>query len=135
MIKKKILSIIITLCSLLTFAQNPHIFTKYSSMPEKTLEIKQRISEIPDFKPSIQISKISHIDNSKLKYFPSIFNQQGNSCSQASGIRYIFSYEMNRVRDTDAKLNQNVYSYHYTWNFLNKGTGHWYWKTNEQGSH
>ncbi len=125
---KKILSIIITLCSLLTFAQNPHIFTKYSSMPEKTLEIKQRISEIPYFKPSIQINKTSHVDNSKLKYFPSIFNQQGNSCSQASGIRYIFSYEMNRVRDTDAKLNQNVYSYHYTWNFLNEGTdmGSWY---------
>ena len=114
-----------------TFAQDSHIFSKESSMPELTNEIKQTIQEIPLYKSAknIKTSKnVSFIDNSKLKFFPPIFNQLGNSCSQASGIRYIFSYELNRIKNTDASLKQNVYSYHYTWNFLNDGidVGSWY---------
>ena len=62
------------------------------------------------------------VDNSRLKYFPAIFSQNGGSCAQSSGIRYLFTYEMNRLLDRDAKASpENTYSYFYTWNFLNEG--------------
>lgn len=62
------------------------------------------------------------VDNSKLKYFPKIFDQKGGSCAQSSGIRYLFTYEMNRLLDRDAQASDaNTFSYFYTWNFLNDG--------------
>ena len=62
------------------------------------------------------------IDNSLLKFFPEVFNQGfNNACSQAAGVRYAFSYEVNRILDRDASLPDNVFSYHFTWNFLNEG--------------
>lgn len=68
------------------------------------------------------------VDNSTSKYFPAVFNQLGNSCSQASGTRYAFTYEVNRMLDRDAKASdENVFSYHSTWNFLNNGI--------DEGSH
>lgn len=60
------------------------------------------------------------VDNSKLKYFPEIFNQIGGSCAQSSGIRYLFTYEMNALLDRTA-TKSNTFSYFYTWNFLNDG--------------
>ncbi|MBQ8423452.1 MAG: C1 family peptidase [Coprobacter sp.] len=61
------------------------------------------------------------IDNSRTKYFPPIFNQKGNSCSQAASIGYLFTYEMNRLLDRDASSRAHQFSYLYTWNFLNDG--------------
>lgn len=61
-------------------------------------------------------------DNSCLLYFPQIIDQQGGSCAQASGIGYMFSYEVNRLLERDAsKSNSNTFSYLFTWNFLNGG--------------
>jgi len=40
------------------------------------------------------------VDNSNFAYFPSIFTQKGQSCVQAAEIGYIFTYEINRIRDT-----------------------------------
>ena len=42
------------------------------------------------------------VDNSTLKYFPPVFSQLGNSCSQASGVRYVYTYELNRLLDRAA---------------------------------
>lgn len=68
------------------------------------------------------------VDNSRLKYFPGVFNQgSNNSCSQASGVRYVYTYEVNRLLDRDASEPANVFCYHFTWNFLNDGEN--------QGSH
>lgn len=61
------------------------------------------------------------VDNSLKKYFPPVFSQQGNSCSQASGIRYMFTYEINRLLDREVVDNNQIFSYFYTWNFLNDG--------------
>lgn len=64
----------------------------------------------------------SAIDNSKLKYFPPIINQKGGSCTQASGIGYMFTYEINRLLDRDAHESQNNrFSYLFSWNMLNEG--------------
>lgn len=65
----------------------------------------------------------SRLDNSTSKYFPPVFNQTDGSCGQASGIGYTFNYEINAVRDLDASLTENQYPTHYTYNFLNEGSG------------
>lgn len=104
---------------------------RLSSQPEYTEEVARRIKSIPDFKilpTSKSLESITFVDNSLLQYFPPVFNQRGNSCSQASGIGYIFTYEMNLVRNSAANSPSRIYAYHYTWNFLNGGTnsGSWY---------
>ncbi len=69
------------------------------------------------------------VDNSLYPYFRPIFNQDGGSCGQASGIGYNFTYEIDWERDINANTAENVYPTHYTWNFLNGGEegGSWYW--------
>lgn len=63
------------------------------------------------------------LDNSQLMYFRPIFNQQGGSCAQATGVGYVYTYEMNSLNGTDASLTENQFPTHYTYNFLNGGTG------------
>ena len=62
------------------------------------------------------------VDNSLLMYFPPVINQQGGSCAQASGIGYMFTYEINRLLGRDAKASSdNRFAYLFTWNFVNEG--------------
>lgn len=102
----------------------------YHAKPLTSEEIARR-QAIPEWLPPVTKTATElpqGIDNSLLKYFPEVFNQQGNSCSQASGVRYVFSYEVNRMLDRDAKASTaNVFSYHFTWNYLNNGV--------DEGSH
>jgi hypothetical protein len=66
------------------------------------------------------------VNLAKSKYFPDIFDQFGWSCNQASSIGYLLTYELNRLRNTDAGPAENRYSPLYAWNFLNSakyGTG------------
>lgn len=63
------------------------------------------------------------IDNSLEPYFRGVFNQQGGSCAQASGIGYTYTYEQNSQRGTVANITDNQYPTHYTYNFLNAGSG------------
>ncbi|MCT4615765.1 MAG: hypothetical protein N4A49_12945 [Marinifilaceae bacterium] len=72
---------------------------------------------------STNVDKVSFIDNSKLKFFPPIFRQNGASCAQAAGVGYVYTYEVNRMLDRDASMAQNRFSYMYTWNYLNNGKG------------
>jgi hypothetical protein len=71
----------------------------------------------------------SSVDNSQQPYFRPIFNQDGGSCGQASGIGYNFTYEIDFTRDIPANIMVNQYPTHFTWNFLNGGVGggSWYW--------
>lgn len=63
----------------------------------------------------------SSVDNSLLKYFPTVIDQVGGSCAQASYIGYMFTYEMNRLLDRDGSTADNQFSYLYAWNFINGG--------------
>lgn len=63
------------------------------------------------------------INNTELMYFRPIFNQMGGSCAQASGVAYVYTYEMNSMNGTDASLPENQFPTHYTYNFLNGGSG------------
>lgn len=63
------------------------------------------------------------VDNTLLAAFRPIFNQQGGSCSQASSIGYVFTYEMNRFRGVAGNVAENQYPYDHSYNFLNSGSG------------
>ena len=84
--------------------------------------------------PPLQIQKKyltrtlpSAVDNSTSSFFRPVFNQDGGSCGQASGIGYCFTYEQDYVRNVPASTQANQYPTHYTWNFLNGGNGGGSW--------
>lgn len=83
-----------------------------------------------DWTPSQTISGAElpqAVDNSVSPYFPAVFSQTGNSCAQAAGIRYMFTYEMNRLLGRSAGGDGNTFSYRWTWNFLNGGENNGTW--------
>ncbi len=55
------------------------------------------------------------VNNGQDKYFPPIINQDGGSCGSAQSIYYMFTHEINSVRDLDASLSENQYPTHFTW--------------------
>ena len=60
--------------------------------------------------------------NADKKYLRDVFNQQGSSCAQAAGIGFHYTYAINLLNDTDAKVKSNQFPYLFTWNFLNGGS-------------
>ncbi len=67
------------------------------------------------------------VDNTTQPYFRPIFMQDGGSCGQASGMGYCFTYEIDCERGIAADNLLTQYPTHYTWNFLNGGTGGGSW--------
>jgi len=67
------------------------------------------------------------VDNTVWKFFPPIFNQVGNCCAQASAIGIQFTYEINCLRNTEAKPDGNRFPSHFTWNFVNDGKDQGSW--------
>lgn len=63
------------------------------------------------------------VNNSELKYFPPIANQCASCCAQFSSHYYTFTYEMNCARDVAADSDENRYPAHYTYAFVNCGSG------------
>ena len=56
-----------------------------------------------------------HLDNSKTKFFPPVFNQDAGSCGSASRICYMFTHELNAYRNLDAQDLNNRYPSHFVW--------------------
>jgi len=88
------------------------------------------ISAMPELGPAQQrLGKTlakplpSKVDNTALPCFRPIFNQQGGSCSQASSIGYVYTYEINSIRGLAANTPDNQYPYDFTYNFINAGSG------------
>lgn len=90
-------------------------------VPEKTPQVQRLLDSRSVWHSAAADELPAWVDNSTSKYFPAVFNQIGGSCAQSSGIRYMFTYEMNRLLDREATAPDNVFSYFYTWNFLNNG--------------
>ncbi len=88
------------------------------------------LENIPQWKPdqpAAYKSLPAQVDNSTLEWFRPIFNQSGGSCGQASGVGYNFTYEIDYERQVPANSTENQYPTHFTWNFLNGGTGGGSW--------
>lgn len=62
-------------------------------------------------------------NNADTKYFPPVFNQDGGSCGSASRICYMFTHEINALRDLDASLPENQYPSHFVWLLTNGNSG------------
>ncbi len=93
-------------------------------LPELTPEFKAELDAIPPLVLTPEsISKLlpDKVDNSEHIWFRPIFKQKGGSCAQAAGVAYVFTYEVNRVRNLPANVHENQYPTHFTWNFLNSG--------------
>ena len=65
----------------------------------------------------------SSVDLSTSKYFPPIGNQGVGfgSCVAWATTYYQFTYEVNKLRDTAANTNSNIFSPAWSWNYCNKG--------------
>jgi len=104
-------------------------------LPEITPEIQAELDAIPILTLTSQSESVTlppMVDNSQKVWFRPIFSQYGGSCGQASGVGYLFTYEINRVRDPQGNQSSNStnqYPTHFTWNFLNEGngSGSWYY--------
>lgn len=91
-------------------------------VPPMTKVDEQKVAQMTRYRSKVRSRALPvAVDNSKNKYHRPIFNQEGNSCAQASGIGYIFTYEMSRVRDLDASDEANWYPSHFTWHYVNGG--------------
>ncbi len=85
---------------------------------------EEEIAKIPNLEIDVKRSMLEDkFDNLDIKYLPPVFSQQGGSCAQAAGIRYCYSYALARAKDIDVSSGDrnNIYSYFYTWNYLNNG--------------
>lgn len=61
--------------------------------------------------------------------FPKVLNQIGGSCAQASGVSYLYSYQVNVMNGVSGTFD-NQMAYGFTHNYLNSGdnsNGSWYW--------
>lgn len=70
----------------------------------------------------------SAVDNHNRIFFPEVISQIGESCANASGIGYVFTYEINASCNTAANTDTTQYPYFTTYNYLNDGS-------EQQGTH
>ena len=94
--------------------QNPDwSLMEYASM--------QKSASRADVVPAEQ--RPAYVNNSELKFFPPVFNQDGGSCGSASRICYMFTYELNAYRNLNGKLSKNYYPSHFVWLHTNTSSG------------
>ena len=72
--------------------------------------------------PSVS-QRPAYVNNAANMYFPPVFNQEGGSCGSASRIGYMFTYELNAYRGTDASKFENQYPTHFVWLLTNGNSG------------
>ncbi|HOG20092.1 MAG TPA: NosD domain-containing protein, partial [Salinivirgaceae bacterium] len=87
----------------------------------ETQRIYNNLVDLDLLPASIALQLPTKVDNSQKKYFRTIFYQDGNSCAQAAGVGYVFTYMVNRLRNLPSGEfdYHNLYPTHYTWNYLN----------------
>ncbi len=59
------------------------------------------------------------VDNSTKSHFRPITSQSGYECGQTAGIAFVFTYEINRLRNFASNSPAHQYATHFSWNFLN----------------
>lgn len=74
------------------------------SVRSKALGKKASPDELPD-----------HVNNIETGFFCPVFNQSGGSCGAASGVSYMWGYEINAMRGWQAEDEANRFPSHFTW--------------------
>jgi len=76
--------------------------------------------EVPAFYKSANALILpTSVDNSTSPYFRPITWQTGYECGQSAGVAFVFTYEVDRLRNLYANVASNQYPTHFVWNFLN----------------
>ncbi len=129
---KHYLSIFILFLSFNGFAQLQNVNPDPNGEPwlvggYRTLS-EAELSKIPEFKLNATQKNAltqlpAQLDNTQNPYFRTVFNQSDGSCSQSSGVAYNFTYEINRERGTAANNPNRQFPSHFTYDFLNGGSG------------
>ncbi len=118
---KALLAVFLLTSPITIYSQSERIYP----LPQMSVETKKSLDARTvwrEISSHVRLSLPQAVDNSQSEYFPPIINQQGGSCAQASGIGYVFTYEMNRLLKRNAlESRENQYAYMYTWNFINGG--------------
>jgi len=84
-----------------------------------------RIANIPElevplfYKSANSVQLPAVVDNSSNIYFRPVTQQSGYECGQIAGQSFVFTYEINRLRNLNSSIIANQYPSHFTWNFLN----------------
>ena len=84
----------------------------FKDLPVVTLNEKTSKRELP-----------VKVDNSLLPYMRPIFNQTSLECGQAAGVAYLYTYEIDRLRNLPANVVENQYPTHFVFNWSNGGSG------------
>jgi len=128
--KKIFLSVCLLFVSYFTYAQLININPDPNGEPWIVggfrAASEEEVNKIPVLENNVYKSSKSlpsSLDNTTKQYFRPVFNQTDGCCAQASGIAYNFTYEINLARGTNAITESNQYPTHFTYNFLNQGSG------------
>ncbi len=70
-------------------AMTPEKQERFDSIPKLILTQESKSKTLPVL-----------VDNSQYIFMRPVFNQEQGSCGQASGVGYVFTYEVNRLRNT-----------------------------------
>lgn len=85
----------------------------YGQNPDPSLMVRRADARSKGVNPAPQ--RPDHWNNATLKFFPPIFNQAGPSCMGSSYVGYIFTTEMNSLRNADGSLPENQYAIFFNW--------------------
>ncbi len=98
---------------------DPWIITPLQVTPE----IREKLDAIPDWKGAAGLAKTTALPRSVNHFeepeFRPIFHQKGGSCSAASGVGYIYTWESNILTGVHGEERRSMYFYPF--NFLNRG--------------
>ncbi len=93
-----------------------------SKYPDYSAEVKADRSLLTPRKTR-GATRPAFVNNQATKHFPPIFTQAGGSCGSASRIGYMFTHEINSLRDANAAFSRNQYPTHFTWLLTNSNSG------------
>ena len=121
--KKRLLLLFIVIIGVqLVNSQNYKNYSKKFSANDSILLVNLPQLQLPDKYKGDKAPMLEYsLDNSELPYFRPVFNQFGWSCGQASSIGYVFTYEMDRLRNLPADVPENQYPPQHAYNFYNNG--------------
>jgi hypothetical protein len=122
--KKIYTSLFLIQCFWISLSMSQEIIStpRHFSYADSIMLANLPMLSLPDsYKKADALLLPSFLNNSDLPYFRPIFQQNGWSCGQAASIGYVFTYEINRLRDLPADTSINQYPTHFAFNFFNGG--------------
>jgi nitrous oxidase accessory protein NosD len=102
-----------------------------SGVLDMTPKVQGELNAISSLTLQSTVNLPASVDNSTLTYWRGIVGQGFEmSCASVSEIEYVFTYEINRLRNLSSNIPDNLYPEDYTYDFLNGGGNNGTYPTN-----